>query len=167
MEEFFGVYLLDCFTSFAMTGECMTTTLTDPSLRGTKQSSTGEFVGVYLLDCFTSFAMTCDCMTTTLIDPSLRGTKQSSTGRVCQSVIARHEAIQYGRVFRRLSSGLLHFVRNDGRLYDDDINRPVIARHEAIQYGKSLPVRHCEARSNPVWKNLSAFIFWIASLRSQ
>jgi hypothetical protein len=28
------------------------------SLRGTKQSSTGEFVGVFLLDCFTAFAMT-------------------------------------------------------------------------------------------------------------
>ncbi|MDR1181375.1 MAG: hypothetical protein LBL13_05310 [Bacteroidales bacterium] len=66
---FVSVFLLDCFTAFAMTGECMTTTLTDPatdncmkttptgsSLRGTKQSSTEEFV----------------C-------PSLRGTKQSST----------------------------------------------------------------------------------------
>jgi hypothetical protein len=36
------------------------------SLRGTKQSSTGEFVGVFPLVYFTSFAMTSDCMTTTI-----------------------------------------------------------------------------------------------------
>jgi hypothetical protein len=65
-----------------------------------------------------------------------------------RSVIARYEAIQYGGVYRRFSSGLLHFVRNDereynddtnrpvdGGEYDDDTNRPVIARHEAIQVG--------------------------------
>jgi hypothetical protein len=34
-----SVYLLDCFTTFAMTGESMTTTITNSSLRGTKQSS--------------------------------------------------------------------------------------------------------------------------------
>jgi hypothetical protein len=27
--------------------------------------------------------------------------------------------------------------------------------------------RHCEVRSNPVRASLSAFFFWIASLRSQ
>jgi hypothetical protein len=32
------------------------------SLRGTKQSSTGDFVGVFPLACFTSFAMTSDCI---------------------------------------------------------------------------------------------------------
>jgi hypothetical protein len=93
MGEFIGVFLLACFTTFAMTIESMTTTTTDPSLRGTKQSSTGEFIGDFILDCFTTFAMTGAymtttltdpatgaCMTITLTDPSLRGTKQSSPG---------------------------------------------------------------------------------------
>ncbi|MDR1203681.1 MAG: hypothetical protein LBL58_18890 [Tannerellaceae bacterium] len=47
------------------------------SLRGTKQSSTGEFVGVFLLDCFAMLATTEAYMTMITTDLSLRGTKQS------------------------------------------------------------------------------------------
>ncbi|MDR1201019.1 MAG: hypothetical protein LBL58_05220 [Tannerellaceae bacterium] len=64
----------------------MTMTLTDPSLRGTKQASTGEFACPSLRGMKQSSTGEFAC-------PSLRGTKQSSTGEfACPSLRGTKQA---------------------------------------------------------------------------